>query len=69
MNKLQNEIQLSFDLVANRALSAHLPNAAHDETKEALQVLRIELKKYLELVGQEKTGEPHHAIPPHSVQP
>lgn len=67
MSKLQNEIQLSFDLVANRALSAHLPNAAHDETKQALQVLRGELKKYLELVEKEKAGESHQATPPQSV--
>lgn len=63
--KLQNEIQLAFDLVAQRALSAHLPNAAHDETKQGLQYLRDALKDYIGLKEEKQKAEaPDNLTPP-----
>ncbi len=62
--KLQNEIEISFNLIAQRALSAHLTAAAHDETKEGLQYLRECLKDYIELKSENKPGTPDLPTPP-----
>jgi hypothetical protein len=50
MSELSNAIEVSFDHVAKMALSAHAPNATHDETKNALSFLRARLKEHLEIV-------------------
>lgn len=49
------QVEVSFDFVAQRALSAHLPIAEHDVTKLHLQVLREELQNYLKLVEEAET--------------
>lgn len=53
--EVKKKIEVSFDLVAARALSAYLPNTEHDTTKQHLAVLRDELQNYLKLVEEAET--------------
>lgn len=61
---LQKKIETSFNVIAERALAAYLPNAEHDATKQHLAVLRGELQKYLKLVEEvESKKGPDHSDP------
>lgn len=63
--EVKKKIEVSFDLVAQRALSAYLPNAEHDATKQHLAVLREELQNYLKLVEEAETKKgSDHPTPP-----
>lgn len=53
--EVKKKIEVSFDLVAQRALSAYLPTSEHDVTKLHLQALREELQNYLKLVEEAET--------------
>lgn len=63
--EVKKKIEVSFDLVSARALSAYLPLHEHNVTKEHLAVLREELQNYLKLVEEAETKKgSDHPTPP-----
>lgn len=62
---VKKQIEVSFDIVAARALSAYLPTSEHNVTKQHLEVLRAYLKDYIGLKDEKQKAEaPDNLTPP-----